>query len=197
MHREGSAVASNGFRDRDSPRGRKYSRSRSRSRSYSHRYRSRSDSRDYGRRSPGYGYRSANRRRYLGSRENAKPSRCLGVFGLSLHTQERDLYDIFSRYGPIDDVQLVYDNYTGRSRGFGFVYFNHVSDAKAAKADAHGMEVDGRPIRCDFSITDRPHSPTPGIYMGRPTRRAGPRRRSISRGRYSRSRSRSRSYDRK
>ncbi|KAF8566507.1 hypothetical protein P879_05520 [Paragonimus westermani] len=135
--------------------------------------------------------------RFLGSRENAKPSRCLGVFGLSLHTQERDLYDIFSRYGPIDDLQLVYDNYTGRSRGFGFVYFNHVADAKAAKADAHGMEVDGRPIRCDFSITDRPHSPTPGIYMGRPTRRSAPRRRSISRGRYSRSRSRSRSYDRK
>ncbi|KAA0194435.1 Transformer-2 protein beta [Fasciolopsis buskii] len=84
-----------------------------------------------------------------------------------------------------------------RSRGFGFVYFNHVTDAKAAKSDAHGMEVDGRSIRCDFSITDRPHSPTPGIYMGRPTRRGGPRRRSNSRGRYSRSRSRSRSYDRK
>ncbi|THD23897.1 Transformer-2 protein beta, partial [Fasciola hepatica] len=84
-----------------------------------------------------------------------------------------------------------------RSRGFGFVYFNHVTDAKAAKSDAHGMEIDGRSIRCDFSITDRPHSPTPGIYMGRPTRRGGPRRRSNSRGRYSRSRSRSRSYDRK
>ncbi|KAG5443105.1 transformer 2 beta [Clonorchis sinensis] len=195
-----SPVASNGYRTHDSPRGRRCSRSpsRSRSRSRSRRYRSRSGSRDYSRRSPGYGYRSSNRRRFLGPRENAKPSRCLGVFGLSLHTQERDLYDIFSRYGPIDDVQLVYDNYTGRSRGFGFVYFNHLSDAKVAKSEAHGMEVDGRPIRCDFSVTDRPHSPTPGIYMGRPTRRGGPRRRSISpRGRYSRSRSRSRSYDRK
>ncbi|KAF6767858.1 hypothetical protein AHF37_07603 [Paragonimus kellicotti] len=209
MHRADSPVHSNGYRGNDSPRGRRYSRSRSRSRSHSRRYRSRSGSREYSRRSPGYGFRSTNRRRFLGSRENAKPSRCLGVFGLSLHTQERDLYDIFSRYGPIDDLQLVYDNYTGsfpqgfctfvlgRSRGFGFVYFNHVADAKAAKADAHGLEVDGRPIRCDFSITDRPHSPTPGIYMGRPTRRSAPRRRSISRGRYSRSRSRSRSYDRK
>ncbi|CAL8073527.1 unnamed protein product [Calicophoron daubneyi] len=197
MHKEESPVASNGYKSSDSPRGRKYSRSRSRSsRSHSRRYRSRSGSREYSRRSPGYGYRSSGRKKFLGPRENAKPSRCLGVFGLSLHTQERDLYDIFSRYGPIDDVQLVYDNYSGRSRGFGFVYFNHVADAKVAKNDAHGMEVDGRPIRCDFSITDRPHSPTPGIYMGRPTRR-GPRRRSISRGRYSRSRSRSRSYDRK
>ncbi|CAH8633878.1 unnamed protein product [Schistosoma mattheei] len=108
-------------------------------------------------------------RRFLGPRENPTPSRCLGVFGLSLHTQERNLYDIFSQYGNIEDVQLVFDNYTGRSRGFGFVYFTHVADAKAAKADAHGMEIDGRPIRCDFSITERPHSPTPGIYMGRPS----------------------------
>ncbi|VDP96635.1 unnamed protein product [Trichobilharzia regenti] len=106
-------------------------------------------------------------RRFLGPRENPNPSRCLGVFGLSLHTQERNLYDIFSQYGNIEDVQLVFDNYTGRSRGFGFVYFTHVADAKAAKADAHGMEIDGRPIRCDFSITERPHSPTPGIYMGK------------------------------
>ncbi|KAH8866930.1 Transformer-2 proteineta isoform 4 [Schistosoma japonicum] len=198
MRRTDSPIASNGYRNSVSPRGRRYSRSRSRSKSHSRRYRSRSGSRDFYRRSPGYGYRSSGRKRFLGPRENPTPSRCLGVFGLSLHTQERNLYDIFSQYGNIEDVQLVFDNYTGRSRGFGFVYFTHVADAKAAKADAHGMEIDGRPIRCDFSITERPHSPTPGIYMGRPSRRPIPRRRSISpRGRYSRSRSRSRSYDRR
>ncbi|KAG2465251.1 TRA2A protein, partial [Polypterus senegalus] len=34
---------------------------------------------------------------------------------------------------------------------------------------ANGMELDGRRIRVDYSITKRPHTPTPGIYMGRPT----------------------------
>ncbi|XP_053482070.1 transformer-2 protein homolog beta isoform X3 [Ictalurus furcatus] len=38
-----------------------------------------------------------------------------------------------------------------------------------AKERANGMELDGRRIRVDFSITKRPHTPTPGIYMGRPT----------------------------
>lgn len=38
-----------------------------------------------------------------------------------------------------------------------------------AKDRANGMELDGRRIRVDFSITKRPHTPTPGIYMGRPT----------------------------
>ncbi|CAO2604218.1 Transformer-2 protein homolog beta [Lemmus lemmus] len=48
-----------------------------------------------------------------------------------------------------------------------FVYFENVDDAKEAKECANGMELDGRRIRVDFSIT--PHTPTPGIYMGRPT----------------------------
>lgn len=38
-----------------------------------------------------------------------------------------------------------------------------------AKERANGMELDGRRIRVDFSITKRAHTPTPGIYMGRPT----------------------------
>ena len=40
-----------------------------------------------------------------------------------------------------------------------------------------GQELDGRQVRVDFSITKRPHTPTPGKYMGRPSRdfnRSGP-----------------------
>ena len=31
------------------------------------------------------------------------------------------------------------------------------------------QEIDGRRIRVDFSITKKAHTPTPGVYMGRPT----------------------------
>ena len=58
---------------------------------------------------------------------------------------------------------------TGRSRGFAFVYFEAQEDAKAAKDAMNDQEIDGRRIRVDFSITKRPHTPTPGVYMGRPT----------------------------
>lgn len=44
-----------------------------------------------------------------------------------------------------------------------------VSDSQA-KEKTTGIELDGRRIRVDFSITRRPHTPTPGIYMGKPTR---------------------------
>lgn len=58
---------------------------------------------------------------------------------------------------------------TGRSRGFCFVYFENQEDAKVAKNECTGMEIDGRRIRVDYSITQRAHTPTPGIYMGKPT----------------------------
>ena len=38
---------------------------------------------------------------------------------------------------------------------------------------ANGMELDGRRIRVDYSITKRAHTPTPGMYMGRPTHGGG------------------------
>ncbi|BES96263.1 Hypothetical protein NTJ_09072 [Nesidiocoris tenuis] len=152
-------------------------RSRSRSpRKYSRssRYsRSRSDSRS-GSDSPRW-HRShsrsplSNRKRHKGCRDNPNPNRCVGVFGLSLCTTEEHLRRLFTKYGPVDSVQIIYDAKTGRSRGFGFVYFQNYEDARVAKEVCSGMEIDGREIRVDFSITERAHTPTPGIYMGKPT----------------------------
>ncbi|XP_025063896.1 transformer-2 protein homolog alpha isoform X2 [Alligator sinensis] len=72
----------------------------------------------------------SNRRRHTGSRANPDPNTCLGVFGLSLYTTERDLREVFSRYGPLTGVNVVYDQRTGRSRGFAFVYFERIDDSK-------------------------------------------------------------------
>lgn len=191
----------------------KHSRSRSRSPYYKRR-RSRSRSRG---RSPRYdrydhrdrysNYRSrsrspmSSRRRHMGDRDDPEPSKCLGVFGLSLYTEERELHDVFSRFGSLDTVQIVYDRQSGRSRGFAFVYFHSVDDAIEAKDRCNGSEIDGRRIRVDYSITHRAHTPTPGIYLGKPTsgfsrkRSSSPNHEGTKRSsKYSRSRSRSRSY---
>ncbi|KAJ8367062.1 hypothetical protein AAFF_G00333360 [Aldrovandia affinis] len=148
---------------------RRYTHSRSRSRSHRRRSRSRSYSGEYRRRRSHSHSPMSNRRRHVGNRANPDPNCCLGVFGLSLYTTERDLREVFSKYGPLADVSIVYDQQSRRSRGFAFVYFEAREDAKEAKERANGMELDGRRIRVDFSITKRPHTPTPGIYMGRPT----------------------------
>lgn len=97
-------------------------------------------------------------------------SKCLGVFGLSPNTKEDKIHEIFSKYGKIKRINVIFDTKTGRSRGFCFVYFKHMRDAQDAKESCSGMEIDYRRIRVDYSITKRPHEPTPGVYKGRSTR---------------------------
>jgi len=153
------------------PRSKHHSRSpERRSRSYS-----RSRSRSPRRRSRGRSY-SRSRSRSHSPRQSVVPSTCLGVFGLSGSTTENDLKDEFSRYGTLEKVDLIIDKRTGQSRRFAFLYYSAVDEARKAKEACNGMKLHGRNIRTDFSTTARPHSPTPGRYMGRITRpRRSPR----------------------
>jgi len=134
------------------------------SRSHKKRSRSRSRSHDLDRRrqhsrSPSYGKPKA--------RDAPTASRCLGVFGMSIYTDEKQLEHYFSQFGAIEAIQIVYDRKTRRSRGFAFIYFERMDDAITAKERAVGTEIDGQRVRIDFSITNGPHAPTPGMYMGR------------------------------
>lgn len=92
-------------RSRSPYRGGRYSRSRSRSYSRSRysRERDRNIYRSHSR-SP-----MSSRRRHVGNRDNPCPSRCLGVFGLSIFTTEQQIHHIFSKYGPVERVQVVID----------------------------------------------------------------------------------------
>ena len=92
---------------------------------------------------------------------NPNPSRVLGVFGLSLYTGEKDLKEMFSKYGPIEEVQVVYDHQTGRSRGFAFIYFEDSEDAidvsllclgEPLIVDVHYLEIDNLQTWSDFGV---------------------------------------------
>ncbi|CAG8487061.1 8076_t:CDS:2 [Ambispora gerdemannii] len=98
-------------------------------------------------------------------RDEPEPSRVLGVFNLSLRTEERDLKHIFEQYGKVNEVIIVYDHRTERSRGFGFVYMDSIHDAYNAKDKTNGMELNGKNMRVDFSLTRKAHTPTPGGHM--------------------------------
>ena len=43
------------------------------------------------------------------AKQAPNPSAVLGVFGLSIRTQERDLDEEFSRFGRVEKVTIVYD----------------------------------------------------------------------------------------
>ena len=76
----------------------------------------------------------SSRRRHIGNRENPPSNRCLGIFGLSSKTNERDLKEVFCKYGPLEDIQIIYDAKSGASRGFAFVYFETEADAGEVSA---------------------------------------------------------------
>lgn len=90
-------------RSRSPYRGGRYSRSRSRSYSRSRYSRDRHVYRSHSR-SP-----MSSRRRHIGNRDNPGPSRCLGVFGLSIFTTEQQIHQIFSKYGPVERIVVVID----------------------------------------------------------------------------------------
>jgi transformer-2 protein len=99
-------------------------------------------------------------------RENPEPSNVLGVFGLSTDTTEDTIAATFSKFGSVSNVCLVMDRFTHKSRGFGFITFSNVEDAEAAREATNGVEIEGRIIRVDFSVTKGPHASTPGRYAG-------------------------------
>ncbi|KAL6724958.1 hypothetical protein Aduo_019794 [Ancylostoma duodenale] len=94
--------------------------------------------------------------RYRDGREDPRPCRCIGIFGMNVDTSERDLENIFQEFGEIDYIKIVRDHVTGRSRGFGFVYYLRTRDAAAAKAELKDARIDGMRVRVDFSVTNGP-----------------------------------------
>lgn len=102
-----------------------------------------------------------------GGSEYDESKAVLAVFNLNLYTTDAELYDVFAKFGPLKKATIVIDAKTGRSRGFGFVYFESTEDARVAHTEANGIEIGDRPIRVDYSATEKPHDPTPGVYYGR------------------------------
>lgn len=80
----------------------------------------------------------------------------LFVGGLSWDTDETELRRAFERFGELDDVKVITDRETGRSRGFGFVGFNDSKAADTAIAEMDGTDLDGRTIRVNEAQERQP-----------------------------------------
>ena len=70
----------------------------------------------------------------------------LYVGNLSYNTTENQLQDLFAAYGPVVEVDLIMDKFSGRPRGFGFVVMETKEAADAAVQAMNGKNVDGRDL---------------------------------------------------
>jgi len=68
------------------------------------------------------------------------------VGNLSYQISQEDLNEFFSQFGAIQDVKLITDRETGRSKGFAFITFENADSVNAA-IDLNGTEYSGRKIK--------------------------------------------------
>ncbi|XP_068668272.1 serine/arginine-rich SC35-like splicing factor SCL30 isoform X2 [Aristolochia californica] len=158
-------------------------------------------------------------RRGYGGRARSPPRRGHGGYGgrkeqnhgsllvrnVPLNCRPDDLRVPFERFGPVRDVYLPKDYYTGEPRGFAFVQFVDPYDASEAQYHMNGQLFGGREITVVLAAENRKRPEEmrtrgPGYEARRSSHYGRSRSRSVSRSRSprypssSRARQRSRSY---
>ncbi|XP_062148551.1 oligouridylate-binding protein 1-like [Alnus glutinosa] len=73
------------------------------------------------------------------------------VGDLSPEVTDATLYACFSVYPSCSDARVMWDQKTGRSRGFGFVSFRNQQEAQGAINDLNGKWLGSRQIRCNWA----------------------------------------------
>jgi len=68
------------------------------------------------------------------------------VAKLSYDTTDHTVRDAFESFGQVDEVKLIFDRDTGRSKGYGFVEMPNDGEGLAAIEELNDSELDGRQI---------------------------------------------------
>ncbi len=69
------------------------------------------------------------------------------VGNLSQEVTDEDLREAFENYGLVNSAKVIKDNFSGQSRGFGFVEMPNNSEADSAMKALNGEELKGRALR--------------------------------------------------
>ena len=68
------------------------------------------------------------------------------VGNLSYEVTEEDLQNAFEGFGQVESVKIIKDNYSGRSKGFGFIEMSNNADAQSAINGLKDKELKGRTL---------------------------------------------------
>lgn len=99
-----------------------------------------------------------------GDPKTTKEGLRLIVRNLAFQTTDEDLEKLFEAHGPLFEARVVRmpvdeeaaaadPNALGRSRGFGFVQYRDVNDAKLAVEKVNGHKIKGREMIVDFALS--------------------------------------------
>lgn len=93
----------------------------------------------------------------------------LYVGNLPFSVDDEKLRELFSSYGEIEEVTVVKDKFSGRSKGFGFVTISDDEAAKKAISEMNDKEIEGRKMRVNEArpMEERSERPRRDFSSGR------------------------------
>lgn len=80
--------------------------------------------------------------------------------------REEELRELFAEHGQVEDVKIILDRETGRSRGFGFIQMPD-EQGKVAIEKMNGHNVDGRALTVNEARPREPRSDRPRNFNNR------------------------------
>jgi len=75
----------------------------------------------------------------------------LFIGSLSFSTTSEGLREFFTQCGNVTSATVITDQFSGRSRGFGFVEMATPEEATAAVQRLNGKDLDGRQIKVEMA----------------------------------------------
>ncbi|MEX2217145.1 MAG: RNA-binding protein [Phycisphaerales bacterium] len=87
-------------------------------------------------------------------------SQKLYVGGIAFTTTSDGLRQHFAQSGTVVSASIVTDQFSGQSRGFGFVEMSSADEAQQAVSQLHDRQLDGRSLKVEVAKpkTDKPRS---------------------------------------
>ncbi|CEL56094.1 putative RNA-binding protein C25G10,01 OS=Schizosaccharomyces pombe (strain 972 / ATCC 24843) GN=SPAC25G10.01 PE=1 SV=1 [Rhizoctonia solani AG-1 IB] len=101
-----------------------------------------------------------------GRDDSNNPGTNLHISGLHPRVTDRQLEDVFAKYGQVEKAQVVCDPHTRDSRGFAFVLMRTLEEAEAAITGLNGYVLENSALRVEKARRGRARTPTPGKYVG-------------------------------
>jgi len=90
----------------------------------------------------------------------------LYVGNLPFASTAQDLEALFGQVGTVSVVEIIFDKFTGRSRGFAFVTMGSGEEAQKAVEKFHGHEVEGRALAVNIARPREERPPGGGFGGG-------------------------------
>jgi len=90
----------------------------------------------------------------------------LYVGNLPFASTAQDLEALFGQVGTVSVVEIIFDKFTGRSRGFAFVTMGSGEEAQKGVEKFHGYELEGRALAVNIARPREERAPRTGGFGG-------------------------------